>query len=78
MAVEYAGQGGTGNAKLPCGIGYGQAQGGEDVFAQGCAWVWRIEHATHRLLLVVVLIIDQDGIVTLEREGEPPVAIDRD
>ena len=35
MAVEDAGQGGTGDAKLPCRIGHGQAEGGEEVFAQG-------------------------------------------
>lgn len=39
MAVEYAGQDGTGDVELPGRLCHGQAEGGEYVFAQGYPWM---------------------------------------
>jgi hypothetical protein len=40
---------------------------------RGCASAW-----LEFLSSVVVLIVDEDGIISIEGKGEPPVSIDAD
>ena len=48
----------------------------QDILTQRRAWVWGIEHATHKELLVRILVIDEYGIGAFEAKRQPPVAID--
>ena len=48
------------------------------IIAQGQAGVGRVEHSAHlAYLLVVVLVIDQNGVAFFKGESQTPVAIHR-
>ncbi|KYZ84288.1 hypothetical protein A3Q32_09975 [Alcanivorax sp. KX64203] len=74
LAVENTRQSYPGYAELASRFTDAEPQSREYILTQGFSGVGRIEHL-HSDLLMVVLIIHENGIAVLECESESPVAI---
>ena len=70
MTVEDAGERSPRDSEMPCGLGdryFAQ------IIPQHMAWVGRVKHP-HRNASVIVLVIHENCVFTLEGERQTPIA----